>query len=134
MTLAEVAGYVVPLDPLSPVAARYTTPVAANVPSLALSPENSGVPQLIETATTPGVAAAAVTAANRLVLLAEVASNNAIFAAGAMTCAHSMSSDVSTCHPLPAGPTLGGVADPPESISSCPFWLYFRKLGGSGSP
>src|SRR6478672_8813048 len=64
-TLGETLGHSVPGE--SPVEAKNTTPDLINVASRVVSPENSALPQLLETSPPPAAAtrlAATVSAAN----------------------------------------------------------------------
>src|SRR6516165_3810323 len=124
-TFGDTAGY----DggaPASPDETRKVTPACPvgvrNELSKEFSPENSPAPQLLETATTPGWRAANATAAARLERSALAASTSRIFALGAMACAHSMSSAIST-----AQPASGCGSDVP------PVWLTLVNVG-SGRP
>ena len=66
--------------------------------SYAVSPENSPAPQLIETTETPGNWLAKLTALNRS-FRSGWASTRTMLAAGAIACAHSTSSAVSSAQP-----------------------------------
>src|SRR5260370_14190187 len=68
-------------------------------PSSEVSLLDSPPPQLIDTSVAPRLFANT-TAPNRLLLLFVAASTSTILAAGASACAHSMSSDSSSAHPL----------------------------------
>src|SRR6266567_1827676 len=89
--------------PVSPLAAKYTTPSCWKWESLEASVENSPPPQLIETSPRPPVArtwlVATSTAANKSTKLLVAASTRTILALGAMACAHSMSSAASCDQP-----------------------------------
>src|SRR5258708_1994874 len=85
-----------------PDAATKTTPGCPlgvrKLLSLDDSPAYSGDPQLMETALTPGWAAAYRTAAYISTSAFELASTRRIWAAGAMAWAHSTSREISTAH------------------------------------
>src|SRR6266498_1487721 len=86
--------------PLSPLAAKYTTPLVwVKWKSLEASLENSLPPQLMETCFAPGMLLATSTASNRLAKLLVAASTSTILAFGAIACAHSISSEASKAQP-----------------------------------
>src|SRR5216683_2637367 len=96
--------------PVSPLEAKYTTPLFWKWESLVASLENSLPPQLMDTSPRPPLArtwlVATSTAANRFAKLLVAASTSTILAFGAIACAHSMSSADSCAHPqLPRGRT-----------------------------
>src|SRR5438067_2121154 len=111
-TLGDADGYEVGA-PLSPDEATKVTPAwpagVRNVPSELASEENSPPPQLMETATTPGCAAAKRTAVNRLPSELSAASTRRMLAIGAMACAHSTSRAISLAQP----PSAVGMTVPP---------------------
>src|SRR5215471_16815776 len=84
-------------------------------------PENSFPPQLIDTATTPGVLAAVVTAVNRFTNEADDASTRRMLAPGATAWAHSTSRAISVAQPELAD---GRVVPP--------FWFTTLKVGPPG--
>src|SRR5438034_8866568 len=89
--------------PVSPLAAKYTTPRFWKCASKLVSLENSPPPQLIDTSPfLPPVVTwlvATSTAWNRSAKLLLAASTSMIFAFGAMACAHSISSAASCAQP-----------------------------------
>src|SRR5260370_3106907 len=90
--------------PVSPLAAKYTTPSCWKWESMEASVENSPPPQLMDTSPRPlGLAGAWLvapsTAANKSTKLLVAASTRTIFALGAMAWAHSMSSAASCDQP-----------------------------------
>src|SRR5260370_10960757 len=90
--------------PVSPLAAKYTTPSCWKWESMEASVENSPPPQLMDTSPRPlGLArtwlVATSTAANKSTKLLVAASTRTIFALGAMAWAHSMSSAASCDQP-----------------------------------
>src|SRR5207249_6718669 len=112
-TFGETLGHSVPGE--SPVEAKNTTPDLINLESKLVSPENSPLPQLLETSPPPAAAtrvAALVSAVSRLVRLFDAASTRMILALGAIACAHSMSRDSSSSHP-PVG-SWGGRPTRPD--------------------
>src|SRR5712692_405791 len=88
--------------PVSPLAAKQTTPLVVKCESLLASVENSLPPQLIDTSPPPPLATrllATSTAAKRLAKLLLAASTKMILAPGAMAWAHSMSRAASWAQP-----------------------------------
>src|SRR6266542_3953305 len=86
--------------PLSPLAAKYTTPLVwVKWKSLEASLENSLPPQLMETCFAPVMLLATSTAANRLAKLLLAASTKTILALGAIAWAHSISRAASRAQP-----------------------------------
>src|SRR6266571_7572609 len=90
--------------PVSPLAAKYTTPLVWKWESNAVSVRNSPPPQLMETSPMPVGPAktwlvATSTAANKSTKLLVAASTRTIFALGDIACAHSMSSAASCDQP-----------------------------------
>src|SRR5277367_1042504 len=81
--------------PLSPEAARKVTPVETKWLSRLRSVESSADVQLIETTDAP-LRTAKSTPASKSLRLFEGASTRRILACGAMACAHSISSEIST--------------------------------------
>ena len=100
-----LAGHPAPFqEPSSPEAVTNVTPECpADVVkrlSYDFSPRNSPPPQLSDTAETPGWLRAVFTAVVRSPRLSDFASTSSMLAPGAMACAHSTSSAISTDQPV----------------------------------
>ena len=84
--------------PLSPEEAVKVTPLTEKWESLLVSLEDSPPPQLFETTLAPCCTATSI-AAIRFAVLFEAASTRMILACGAIACAHSTSSEISSDQP-----------------------------------